>query len=67
VDQGEVLLYLRATDDNPSGAPTWGPWTPFRVAELNCRATQFKAEYEVTQTTHNVSASELAVHVRVQS
>jgi len=67
VDQGEVLLYLRATDDNPSGAPTWGPWTPFRIAELNCRATQFKAEYVVAQATHNVSASELAVHVRVQS
>lgn len=65
VEAGEATLYARLTDDNPSGAPTWGAWTVFRVADFRFRAAQFKMEYATDSSTHNVSISELAVHVKV--
>lgn len=65
VDRGDVLMYVRTTDDDPAGTPTWSPWNLFRVAELNCRAAQFKLEFEVTSATHNISVDDLAMHIKV--
>jgi predicted phage tail protein len=45
-DQWDVALELRATNDNPAGSPTWGPWQPFMVGDYSGRAFQFRMTLE---------------------
>lgn len=64
VDDCDVTLYAAITNDNPAGSPTWGAWTPFVVADFNCRAAKFKVEFESGAPTHNISISTLEVDVK---
>jgi hypothetical protein len=49
-----VAVYVAATNDDPSGSPTWGSW--FTAAgEVVGRAFKFKAE--LASTTANISPS----------
>jgi len=59
-----VTPYIRVTPDNPSGSPTWGPWTPFWVADFNCRAAQFRLDFQSGNRSHNIAVSALAVRAR---
>jgi hypothetical protein len=45
-----VLVYVRATPDDPSGSPTWGAWSLANGATVVGRAFEFKAELESTNT-----------------
>ena len=59
VDQVNAKLYLRKTDDNPSGSPTWGDWQEFSNGSFKARAFQFKAELESSNTAQNILVDEL--------
>jgi predicted phage tail protein len=48
-DQINVTTYVRTTLDNPSGSPTWGPWTEFASGMIRGRGVQVKA-IATTQT-----------------
>jgi len=61
IDDCDVTLYARLTDDDPSGSPVWGPWTPFFVADFDGRAAQFKLDFVTATATHNIVVTELAV------
>lgn len=61
VNSCDVTLYGRFTDDDPSGSPTWGPWTPFFVADFTARAAQFKLDFISGNAQHNIVVTELAV------
>ena len=59
VDQVNAKLYVRKTDDNPSGSPTWGDWSEFANGTFKARAFQFKAELESSNTSQNILIDEL--------
>jgi len=64
VNDCDVTLYASTTNDNPAGSPTWGAWTPFMVADFNCRAARFKLDFVSGSITHNIAVSLLAVVVK---
>lgn len=65
IDDCDVLLYAATTNDDPAGAPTWGDWTPFFVADFTCRAAKLKLDFVSGSSTHNIQVSALAVDVKV--
>jgi len=64
INSTDATLYYRATNDNPSGSPTWGDWTQFIVADVNCRALQFKLELTSAFPTHQIEVSSLTARAR---
>lgn len=64
INDCDVTLYARTTDDDPAGAPTWGAWTPFFVADFTCRAAQFKLDFITGNAQHNIVVTELTVHAK---
>ena len=64
VNDTDATLYIRTTDDNPAGSPTWGAWTPFHVADFTCRAAQFKLELSSGNPSHQIAVSTLAVAIK---
>jgi hypothetical protein len=65
IEDCDLVLEARITNDDPSGSPAWGGWTPFYVAEFNCRAAQFRARLLSGGITHNINANQLQVLVKV--
>lgn len=61
INDCDVTLYARITDDDPAGAPSWGPWMPFFVADFTCRAAQFKLDFVSGNAQHNIVVTELSV------
>lgn len=57
------LLYVRSTNDNPAGSPTWTEWKPFFVGEYTARAYQFKLELTSDKYDHNIGIKTLTVTV----
>ncbi|MCC7003539.1 MAG: hypothetical protein IT357_15385, partial [Gemmatimonadaceae bacterium] len=57
INDALVVLHARLTDDDPGGSPTWGEWFQFHVADLNCRAAQFRLDLSVSTPAHNVAIS----------
>jgi hypothetical protein len=60
----DVTLYYSATNDNPAGSPVWGPWTPFFVADVTCRAIRFRLDFLSDNAAHNINVSTLRVDVK---
>ena len=58
-DKVNAKLYLRKTDDDPSGSPTWGNWGEFVNGTFKARAFQFKTELTSTDTGQNILVDEL--------
>lgn len=56
-------LFVRTTNDNPAGTPTWSAWQPFFVGDWTARAFQFKAVLNSQNTTHNILVKTLSVTV----
>lgn len=63
VETVTALLYMRTTNDNPAGSPTWSEWKPFFVGEYTARAYQFKLEMTSNNADHNIGVSELSVTI----
>ncbi len=61
VNDCDVTLYARTTDDDPAGSPGWSEWVPFFVADFTARALQFKLDFVSGNQTHNILVEELAV------
>jgi len=64
VNDCDVTLYYAATNDNPAGTPVWGPWTPFFVADVTCRALKFRLDLLSGDNAHNIAVSTLRVDVK---
>jgi hypothetical protein len=58
-DKVNAKLFVRKTDDDPSGSPTWGDWADFANGSFKARAFQFKAELTSTDTAQNILVDEL--------
>jgi predicted phage tail protein len=59
VDQVNAKLYVRKTDDNPGGSPTWGSWSEFTNGTFKGRAFQFKSELQSKNTSQNILLDEV--------
>ena len=57
----DVKLYVRTTEDDPSGSPTRTTWRHFNNAEIKCRAFELKAEFETGDDDAQVSVDQLRV------
>ena len=59
-------LYVRTTNDNPSGTPTWGSWQPFVNNTTRGRGFQFKVEARSTNASQNILIQQLGVVTKLQ-
>ena len=59
-------LYVRATNDNPSGTPTWGDWQPFVNGTTRGRGFQFKVEATSHNPVQNIVLQQLGAFVKFQ-
>ena len=59
----DYTFYVRATNDNPSGSPTWGSWFVVSGGDLTGRAFQFKLE--VSNSATNVSPAFTEIEAQV--
>lgn len=58
-----VSLYVRTTNDDPAGAPTWSEWQRFSMGDYEARAFQWKVVMESASANHNVVVTGLTVNV----
>ena len=65
VNDVNAELYVRRTNDDPSGSPTYGDWTPFNSGTFKGRAFQFKAELTSDKVDENILVDELGYKVEV--
>lgn len=60
VNDCDVTVLASVSDDDI----VYGPWTPFMVADFNCRYADFKVQLASGFSTHNIKLSELSVSVK---
>jgi predicted phage tail protein len=54
-------IYIRTTQDDPSGSPTYTSWREFNNAEFKARAFELKVETETQSGFDRIAISELQV------
>jgi hypothetical protein len=58
----DAQVWIRTTDDDPGGSPTWGDWILLHSAEVNCRAVgQIKLLLSTSDSAYNILVSELRI------
>ena len=65
-DRVTASTWVRTTNDDPSGSPTWGPWREFANAIVRGRALQFKAVAESQDPSQSIIISELGANLELQ-
>jgi hypothetical protein len=65
-DRVNAATYVRTTQDDPSGTPTWGDWREFANAIVRGRGFQFKTIATSTDLTQNILISELGAELELQ-
>lgn len=63
VNDVEIMLYVRTTNDDPLATPTWSAWQSFFVGDWTARAFEFKAELTSGTIYHNLNVNKLSVIV----
>ena len=59
----QTKLFVRTTNDDPTGTPTWSAWRQFVVGNYNAWAYEFKMEVASDNITYNLNVSSLSVTV----
>ena len=65
-DRVNALTYVRTTEDDPSGVPTWSDWREFSNAIVRGRGFQFKTIATSTDPTQNIIIEELGAEMELQ-
>jgi hypothetical protein len=65
-DSVNSVLYLRRTNDNPSGSPTWSEYQPFVTGTFLGRGFQFKAVLQSGDAAENILIDELGYEATFQ-
>ena len=65
-DRVNAKLYMRSTNDDPSGSPTYSAWREFINGTFTGRAFQFKAELESSDVAQNILIDELGFEATIQ-
>lgn len=66
VDGTDATMYVRATLDDPTGTPTWGPWRVLTNNLIRARGLQFKLEAVSRDPSQNIAVTSLGAVVEVQ-
>lgn len=61
-----VITYMRATNDDPSGSPTWGPWTELINGVMQGRAFQARAIISTRSTGAAIVVEDLRMIPELQ-
>ena len=64
--KGNAAVYVRSTNDDPSGSPTWSAYKEFSNVLITGRAFQFKAILTSSDTTQNIAVTELGATLELQ-
>lgn len=65
-DSVNSVLYLRRTNDDPSGTPTWSAYQPFVTGTFLARGFQFKAVLQSGDPAENILIDELGYDASFQ-
>ena len=65
-DRVNALTYVRTTQDDPSGTPTWSTWREFANAIVRGRGFQFKTIATSTDEAQNILIEELGAELELQ-
>jgi len=65
-DSVNSVLYVRRTNDNPSGTPTWSEYQPFVAGTFLGRGFQFKAVLQSGDAAENILIDELGYEATFQ-
>lgn len=66
LDQVNCVTYVRTTNDNPAGTPTWGPWNEFVNAVVRARAIQIRVIGTTQSNLVGLAVSELGATAELQ-
>jgi predicted phage tail protein len=61
IDSTNVILYIRSTNDDSTGSPTWGPWTELINCVIQGRAFQIKAVLSTNNESVGIAVDNLRV------
>lgn len=56
-------LFMRTTEDDPGGAPTWTAWKPFFIGEYTARGYEFYLELSTDNLSHNIVIKDLEITI----
>jgi predicted phage tail protein len=65
-NETDAELYVRSTNDDPSGSPTYGTWEPFINSTKRGRGFQFKVQLETDSNAQDILIEQLGVTVSLQ-
>ena len=65
-DAVNAVTYVRTTNDDPSGSPTYGPWTEFVAGIIQGRGIQIKTELTTTSPNINLAADQLGATLQLR-
>lgn len=60
-DEADIVVDVRATDDDPTGTPTWSAWNALDVGDYQARAFQFRARLTSTDTSYNIETDQIVI------
>jgi len=63
VDDVHTETYIRTTNDNPAGSPTWSEYARFRTGDFKARGYQFKLTAESEDSFHQANISEWDISI----
>lgn len=63
VNDVSSAIYVRTTNDDPAGTPTWSSYQPLSLADISARAFEFELRLSTASTFHNVIVSEASATV----
>lgn len=61
----DVELYIRTTQDDPAGSPTFTSWRRFNNAEFKARGYQVKAEFSTGGPQEQIAVDQLRVQAQM--
>ena len=61
----DVELYIRTTQDDPAGSPTFTSWRRFNNAEFKARGYQVKAEFSTGGPQEQIAVDQLRVEAQM--
>jgi hypothetical protein len=59
----DAICFVRTTNDNPSGSPTWGAWQRLDQSEFQARGFQFELRLSSQDTAYTIAVSEFSINV----
>ena len=61
-----AAVYVRSTNDDPSGSPTWSAYKEFSNVLITGRAFQFQARLTSSDTNQNIAVTKLGAKLELQ-